>query len=47
MKDSVRACLEQILTRKNRGLGDLLGVDLSTYWPFLRNQHDEPAETIA
>lgn len=47
MKDSTRSCLEQIFARKNRGLGDLLGVDLSRYWPFLRNQHDEPAETAA
>lgn len=47
MKDSVRSCLERILGRKNRGLSDLLGVDLPTYWPFLRKQRNEPAEPVA
>jgi hypothetical protein len=47
MNDSVRACLEQIFARKNQDLGTLLGVDLTSYWPFLRKQHDEPAETAA
>ena len=47
MKDSVRSCLERILDRKNRGLGDLLGVDLPTYWPFLQKQRNEPAEPVA
>lgn len=44
MNESVRACLAQIFARKNRGLSDLLDVDLSTYWPFLRKHPDEPAE---
>ena len=35
MDASTRACLTQIFSRKNQGLGRLLGVDLSRYWPYL------------
>jgi len=45
MKDSVRACLEQILARKNRGLSPLLGVNLSDYWPFVGSHADKATKT--
>lgn len=33
MKESVRRRLEDLYARKNHGLGDLIGINLSQYWP--------------
>lgn len=40
MSAAVRSTLGQIFARQNRGLSELLDVDLAEYWPFLREHHD-------
>ncbi|HKN02006.1 MAG TPA: hypothetical protein VJX23_15930 [Candidatus Binataceae bacterium] len=34
MRPETRAHLQRLLARENAGLGDLIGIDLRSYWPY-------------
>lgn len=44
MSGSARHCLAQIFARYNRGLSELLDMDLSAYWPFLQEHSSVPVD---
>jgi hypothetical protein len=37
MKPSTRRFLEKLFAKENRGLSDLIGVDLIEYWPYMED----------
>jgi Sulfotransferase family len=36
MASGVRTFLEQLYAKENMGLGDLIGIDIERYWPYMR-----------
>jgi len=36
MADGVREFLEHLYAKENMGLGDLIGIDIEKYWPYMR-----------
>jgi Sulfotransferase family len=37
MADGVQRFLERLYARDNRGLGDLIGIDIERFWPYMRH----------
>ena len=37
MASGVREFLEQLYAKENMGLGDLIGIDIESYWPYMRH----------
>jgi hypothetical protein len=38
MASGVREFLEQLYAKENMGLGDLIGIDIERYWPYMRRR---------
>jgi hypothetical protein len=37
MASGVREFLERLYAKENMGLGDLIGIDIKRYWPYMRH----------